>query len=160
MLTIPKLIGLNYGPFLIMTIGLEKGYLIIEDIYENKFPKIKINPATTIAISEFMITPAVDVIDAGIKEGDTIAYLDEHGVMNSITVAHMPHDFKAEVPVDKRLTVKGWHRNKHFDIHFDWTKEGETLLTVVLPDYAITGYFNQYANEFFQQVLDHETTEH
>lgn len=52
----PPTIGLNDGPYLVMTIALENQCLILEDRLEARIPRLVISPKDTIAIAEFLTT--------------------------------------------------------------------------------------------------------
>lgn len=119
-------IGLNDGPYLIMTIALEEEHLVVEDHVEARIPRLVISPSDTIAVADFLTSPPH-------------RKTDDPELMELV-----------ELPV--QFTVSAQAYGKRYNLVFEQNNEGKTL-SVESSDFNVKAWFTSYAEIFFVNVL-------
>jgi len=151
-------IGLNEGPFLVMTISYEKGCLIIADLVENKIPTINLSPADSLHIADSFPKLILSGPDIKVKisdaEGnafttvwtaivdpliDPSGLMSETDAMTEISLQAMVHGCPVTILIKK-----------------DQNDDGEevTYLEIGNPHYSVKGFFTANAAEYFKWVFN------
>lgn len=120
-------IGLNDGPYLVMTIALENQCLVLDDRLEARIPRLVITPNDSLAIAEFLTSPP-------------------HRKTEDPEILEL-----LELPVS--LTVSSSAYGKRFNIVFEQTVDGNTC-TVESSEFSVKAWFTSYAELFFTAVID------
>lgn len=121
-----RTIGLNDGPYLIMTITFEEEHLVVEDYLEARIPRLVISPSDTIAVADFLTSPPHRTTD----DPEILELVD--------------------LPV--QLTVTAQAYGKRFNLVFEQTTEGNSL-SVESSEFSVKAWFTSYADQFFSGVL-------
>lgn len=143
------IIGLNEGPFLIMTLAYENGHFTIADPVESKVPTIKLSPADSIALAENFskLCPPqskptlTDSIQSAVNES-----LDEEKPEEIIDLEDMTFKVRAW-GCDYTVTVKAF-------IDDDEWSSVRTYMEIHNGNFAVKGLFTQDAEEFFRWAFD------
>jgi hypothetical protein len=151
-------IGLNEGPFLIMTITYENGRFTIADTVENKVPTITLTPADSIYLADSF--PNLHPISSTVLNSEQLVPIPESWGGGGGGDGRLATQFSENTLglSEIILKTKVWGCEytvtiKPFIDDDEWSTI-RTYMEIHNGNFAVKGLFTKDAEEFFQWALD------